>query len=162
MFEILKHALGVREKGSPLEQLGLIEKASSIAESLEQGGAPYDLYTILEDEKIPFELKMLMLGFLARDMKLTYLERKDIDYLFWKGEEVATLIEVFLNSIVPPPSRFPSLYDYAKTVNLYQILPHNLRALILAAIKRSTYGFERRLQSTRHYYFGYGAPGGVR
>lgn len=153
VFESLSKILGVRKKPDPREALGLLEAVP--AEEGEQSGAPYELYTLLEDEKIPRELWPYILGYIVRDTKLTYFTPSDEKYLFWKSEAIATRIEMTLNSLTDPPDRYPSLKDYTKDVMANQLLAQNLRVLMLAVIRRSTLGFERRLQATKHYYVGY-------
>lgn len=155
MLEFLRRMVGAREKPRLEELAGLVE---AVREGEGQGGGlPFDLYTLLEDEKIGRELWPFILGFIVRDTKLTYFTEKDLEFLFWKIESIATRIEIALNSQVPPPERFPSLEDYVKLVHANNLLAQNLRVLMLAAVKRSTFGFERRLQSMRHYVFSYGS-----
>ncbi len=154
VLEFIRRLTGAREKPDPRELVGLLE---SVASQQDSGGAPpFDLYTLLEDEKVGRELWPYILGFIARDTKLTYFTEKDEEYLFWKIEAIATRIEMALNSQVPPPERFPTLRDYVKLVHANQLLAQNLRILMLAAVRRSTLGFERRLQAMRHYVFSWG------
>ena len=120
---------------------------------------PFDLYTLLEDEKIGRELWPYVLGFAARDTKLTYFTERDEEYLFWKIEAIATRIEMALNSETPTPDRFPSLEDYLKVVHGNQLLAQNLRIWMLAVARRSWLGFERLLESRREYVIGYRGGG---
>ena len=145
----LRRLSGAREKPSPLEALGMLPYASAVDQ--QGGGGPLDLYTLLEDEKIGRELWALILGFVARDTKLTYFTPEDEEYLFWKIEALATRIEAALNSQAPPPDRFPTIEDYVKTVEAQRLLAENLRVYMLAVVRRSFMGFERRLQATRQY-----------
>ena len=155
-MEFVRRLVGAREKPDPRELLGLVE-AAAVSEAQNGGGAPpFDLYTLLEDEKVGRELWPYILGFVARDTKLTYFTERDEAYLFWKIEAIATRIEIALNSQTPPPDRFPSLEDYVKLVHANQLLAQNLRVLMLAAVRRSTRGFERRLQAMRHFVVSYG------
>ena len=148
---------GVREKPDPRELLGLV---GAVEGQGQQGGAPpFDLYTLLEDEKVPRELWPYILGFVARDTKLTYFTERDEEYLFWKIEALATRIEVALNSQTPSPDRFPSLDDYVRLVHANQLLAQNLRVLMLASVRRSMYGFERQMQAMRRYVVSYGGGG---
>jgi len=147
----------VREKPDPRELLGLV---GAVEGQGQQGGAPpFDLYTLLEDEKVPRELWPYILGFVARDTKLTYFTERDEEYLFWKIEALATRIEVALNSQTPSPDRFPSLDDYVRLVHANQLLAQNLRVLMLASVRRSMYGFERQMQAMRRYVVSYGGGG---
>ncbi len=156
-MEFIRRMLGTREKPDPRELLGLVE---AVEAGQQQGGAPpFDLYTLLEDEKIGRELWPYILGFVARDTKLTYFTERDEQYLFWKIEAIATRLEAALNSQTPPPDRFPSVGDYVKLVYANQLLAQNLRVLMLAVVRRSTLGFERRLQAMRHYVVSYGSGG---
>jgi len=153
----LKRLSGAREKPSPLEAAGLLPYASTMDQA--SGGGPMDLYTLLEDEKIGRELWALILGFVVRDTKLTYFTSEDEEYLFWKIEAITTKIEAALNSQTPPPDRFPTIEDYVKTVEAQRLLADNLRVYMLAVVRRSFMGFERRLQATRQYII---SPGGGR
>ncbi|BAA79807.2 hypothetical protein ASQ66_gp09 [Aeropyrum pernix spindle-shaped virus 1] len=153
VLEYVRRLVGAREKPDPRELLGLVEAVDA---GQQQGGAPpFDLYTLLEDEKVGRELWPYILGFVARDTKLTYFTERDEEYLFWKIEAIATKIEMALNSQTPPPDRFPRVEDYVKVVEAQRLLADNLRVLMLAAVRRSTLGFERRLQAMRHFVFSY-------
>ncbi|MEB3755390.1 MAG: hypothetical protein GSR79_00800 [Desulfurococcales archaeon] len=110
VLEYVKRLLGVRAKPDPRELLGLLH-----------GDVPFDLYTLLEDEKISRELWPYVLGFAARDTKLTYFTEKDERYLFWKIEGLATRIGLALNAQTPLPERFSSLEDYVKHMNANQL-----------------------------------------
>jgi len=154
VLDFVRRLTGAREKPDPRELLGLLESIDSRGH--DGGAPPFDLYTLLEDEKIGRELWPYILGFVARDTKLTYFTEKDEEYLFWKIEALATRIEAALNSQTPSPDRFPSLGDYVKLIHANQLLAQNLRVLMLATVRRSTLGFERRLQAMRHYVFSWG------
>ena len=155
VLEYVKRLLGAREKPDPRELLGLLQ-GGGVVEQDQGGSVPFDLYTLLEDEKISRELWPYVLGFATRDTKLTYFTEKDERYLFWKIEALATRIGMALNAQTPPPERFPSLEDYVKLTNANQLLVENLKIWMLAVARRSTLGFERRLQAMRHYVVSYG------
>lgn len=158
MLEWLRRLVGAREKPDPRELLGLVEASMA---SPEQPSVPnFDLYTLLEDEKIGREIWPYILAFVARDMKLTYFDRKDEEYLFWKIEALGTWIEMALNSETPSPDSFPSLRDYVRVVNAQRLLAENLKLYMLAVARRSTHGFERLLQTRRHFVVSYGGGGG--
>jgi len=158
VLEFLRKLTGAREKPDPRELLGLLP--SMVLQDQEASSSvPYELYTLLEDEKIGRELWPYVLGFAARDTKLTYFTEKDEEYLFWKIEAIATRIEIALNSETPTPDRFPTLEDYVKLVNAKQLLAQNLRVWMLAVARRSWLGFERLLESRREFIIGYRGGG---
>ena len=79
MLGFLRRLVGIREKPDPRELLGLVQAVESSGE--QQGSSlGFDLYTLLEDEKIPRELWPFILGFVARDTKLTYFTREDEEF----------------------------------------------------------------------------------
>ena len=155
VLEFVRRLTGAQERPRPEEQLVLSSLAQNPALMQEPGSVPFDLYTLLEDEKIGRELWSLVLAFAARDMKLTFFDERDEEYLFWKIESLATRIGMALNAQTPHPDRYPRLEDYVKTVESTQLLVENLRLWMLAVARRSRFGFERRLQATRHIVLGY-------
>ncbi|BAN89919.1 hypothetical protein [Aeropyrum camini] len=122
MLEFVRRLTGAREKPDPRELLGLLPFAGEAGG--EGGGPPLDLYTLLEDEKVGRELWPYILGFVARDTKLTYFTERDEEYLFWKIEAIATKIEMALNSQTPPPERFARVEDYIKVVEARRLLEY--------------------------------------
>ena len=157
VLDWLRRLAGVREKPDPRELLGLV---GAVEGQGQQGGAPpFDLYTLLEDEKIPRELWPLVLGFIVRDVKLTYFEPRDIEYLFWKIEAHVARLRMMFSSVAPHPSRFASVEEYVRATESLRLLPDNLRVMMMAAVRRSTLGFERRLQAMRHFVVSYGSGG---
>lgn len=155
MLEYVKRLVGAAEKPRPEEHLILSSLAQNPA-VVDSGGAPFDLYTLLEDERIQRELWPYVLAFATRDMKLTFFDEKDEEYIFWKIKALSTRIGMALNTITPSPERFPKLEDYVKVEESKQLLIENLELWMLAVARRSRYGFERRLQATRHIMLSWG------
>ena len=156
VLEFVRRLTGARERPRPEEQLILSSLAQNPVVLQDSGGVPFDLYTLLEDEKIGRELWGLILAFASRDMKLSFFDERDEEYLFWKIESLATRIGMAINAMTPHPDRYPKLEDYVKTVESSQLLVENLKLWMLAVARRSRFGFERRLQATRHIVMSYG------
>ena len=152
VFGWIRRLAGVREKPSPQELLGITEKA--LEKEMQSGVGRTDFYYLLEEEKVPRELWPLVLGFMTRSVKLTYFDDREIRYLRWRVIAHSGRIQLAVDNMLPRPSQYASLADYRRVVDAMRSLPFNLEVFMLAVLKRSYQGFERKLEASRYLYLG--------
>lgn len=138
VFPSLKRLLGIKEKKFDIKEklLGGEDEEEPV-----DARSEIDYYTVLEDEKLPPELIPEIIGFLSRDLKLSYLEQRDMEYLFWRGIALKKRIFMALDHRMPKPERFRHAEDYARYVEASMNLVDNLDIIFLANVKRARYGF---------------------